>query len=64
MSLAHEHPLTPIPIVVKKQKLSEDDEHIVNADGSNSEKGFNDHTVKILSGKAVRRQENAAMDNE
>ena len=45
-------------------KLSEEAEQIINADGSNSEKGFNDHSVKILNGKAAKRPENATMDNE
>jgi len=64
MMQAHEHPLTPIPLIVKKQKLSDKDERIVIADGSNSEKGFNDHSIKILNIKAAKRPENAAMDND
>ena len=64
ITFAQEHPLTPIPMVVKKQKLSEESEHIMNADGSNSEKGFNNHSVKIHVTKAAKRPENAAMDNE
>ena len=51
-----------MPIVVKKQKLSEDKELLINGDGTNSENGRNDNQVKI--GKVSRRQENIDMKND
>ena len=55
-------PLTPMPVVVKKQKLSEDKELLINADGTNSENGRIDNQIKM--GKISRRQENIAMRND
>jgi hypothetical protein len=46
VSFVQDHPLTPMPVVVKRQKLSEDKELIINADGTNSENGRNDHSIK------------------
>lgn len=49
-----------MPMVVKKQKLSEDKELLINADGTNSENGRNEHQHK--NGKASKRQENIGMN--